>query len=212
MKKLTILTKLFLIVILFLGIFTPNEASASSEDVELELLDMEDIQSNPDPNYAWGDDPSVTVLDNGLVVAIREQNGVLSYQIGERDDYNYVNWTYPTDIGSGKKPTVTALDNGDVLLVYEHSERFSLTKLYYSLGRMEDGKVDWYTTGNEFVEDGSSVIGYDPSVTVLDNGDVLIGYLQMFNLDLEAVYLVGRHDEEKGEMTWIDQHRFDEVI
>ncbi|MEW9503338.1 hypothetical protein [Jeotgalibacillus marinus] len=124
-----------------------------------------DVNTNPtDPNYSTGDDPTITLMDHGLSLAIKSENDKIYYQIGEQKNGS-VYWTSPIDSGDiGHNPTITILDNKEILNVYEYKN-----ELYYSLARVENGEIiNWYSQGNKY-----HLGGNNPSVTVLDNGKIL---------------------------------------
>ncbi|MEW9503453.1 hypothetical protein, partial [Jeotgalibacillus marinus] len=116
-----------------------------------------------DENYANGESPAITVLDNDLVVSVNDKDGKLSYQLGEYDN-DKVYWTKPVEYGDGEKPTIATLENGDLLEVHEGENH----ELHYNLGRYEDGTIDWYSVDNYYGK------GDHPNVTLLTNGDIVL--------------------------------------
>ncbi|MEW9503418.1 hypothetical protein [Jeotgalibacillus marinus] len=103
---------------------------------------------SPDHGYASGNNPAITGLNNGLVVAIKDDGGHLSYQIGEyANDKMY--WTVPVNYDTGKKPSVTTLPNGEIV---EFHEDPTGKYLFYNLGRFDSisRSIDWYSVGNRY--------------------------------------------------------------
>ncbi|MEW9502893.1 hypothetical protein [Jeotgalibacillus marinus] len=191
MKTFSLLTKLVLTTLLFLSAFIPNQVSASTENVELDILNIEDIDVNPDRNYARGNNPSISVLDNGLVIAIKDYQGKLSYQLGEyKNEQLY--WTYPEEYDTGQNPSVTVLDNGHILEVHDTGSG----RLFYNLGRYEDGKIIWYRVGKQYDT------GRRPDLITLSNGVVMeVHEGQLFG---GGYYTFGRYDETYSTMNWFN--------
>ncbi|MEW9502567.1 phosphatidylinositol-specific phospholipase C domain-containing protein, partial [Jeotgalibacillus marinus] len=124
-----------------------------------------------------GKNNDVVQLNNGRLLNVHEDHDSdeIRYVLGIYDEEEKrVFWgepdrekpttTSPIQYDTGVDPSVTILDNGDVLEV--HKSEWSHT-LFYNLGRFKDGKMYWYSTGNEYDK------GRSPSVTTLANGDVL---------------------------------------
>ncbi|MEW9503393.1 hypothetical protein, partial [Jeotgalibacillus marinus] len=154
-------TKILIALLMIFTLNTPVGASASTENVTLEYLDIDELSSSD--NYANGENPSITVLDNGLVVSVNDKDGKTSYQLGEYED-DQIFWTHPVEYGGGEKPTIATLTNGNIIEVHEGGNH----ELHYNLGRYEDGKIDWYSVNNYYGK------GDHPNVTLLTNGDIVL--------------------------------------
>ncbi|MEW9503182.1 hypothetical protein [Jeotgalibacillus marinus] len=183
MKNVFLFSKLFLVTLLIVSIFTPKvifasnegENSKSIEEIELDILNMEDIQDEPDPignehEYARGKSPAITVLDNGLIVAIKELDGILSYQLGEFK-YEKIWWTSPINYDAGEEPSITTLPSGDDVMVVNQVFNNDTDEydIYYTTGQFENGDMNWSERSK--YTDGA---GSKPSITTVDDSVVMV--------------------------------------
>ncbi|MEW9502479.1 hypothetical protein [Jeotgalibacillus marinus] len=185
MKKITLFTKLVLILVLMASVMVPTDGFASTkEDLKLK--------------YSEGYNPSVVVLDNGFILALKEKDDKLYYQLGEYVRRGIdIEWSEPIEYDTGNAPNLTVLDNGHVMEVHNGATD---DHVYYSLGRYKDGEMDWYNVGNKY---NTSKEAKNPSVTTLENGQILA-----VNEDPEqnkggwVRYYLGNYDEEEKEIQW----------
>ncbi|MEW9502892.1 hypothetical protein [Jeotgalibacillus marinus] len=200
MKIFSLFTKLFLAILLFVSMLVPHEVSASEEKSafklgkEFGLEILSDVLVNPDPEYSRGNSPAITVLDNGLVVAIKEYDLKLYYQFGEYND-GKMYWSYPKEYDTGFSPTASTLPNGHIIDI--HLGHYWKQKLFYNLGRYDEktGEIDWYSVGNFYNEHAK-----DPSMTVLANGDVLEVHENGSDMSNNLYYNLGRYKD--GKIEW----------
>ncbi|MEW9503408.1 sialidase family protein, partial [Jeotgalibacillus marinus] len=195
--------KLFFSLLLMVSIFT--ETSYAKDEIE--------IQSNVADFYSYGKNPSITKLDNGLVISMVEgqTTDFLYYQLGE-EKKGRVEWSDDQiQYAIGKEPSVTILGNGDVLTTYELRRPGTIERidLYYSIGRYKDGKINWYSKDNLLIRDS-----WNASITTLSNGKVILSAQKALydRMDYGIGYQVGNFDEDKGEMTWSESHLFDNGV
>ncbi|MEW9503339.1 hypothetical protein [Jeotgalibacillus marinus] len=184
----TVSTFITSLLVLFY-LFNPIKSYASTDKVELDYLDINEV--DPKPYYSWGDNPTITVLDNGLVLSVSEYKGDLTYTLGEFYE-GEIYWTFPVGYDTGKNPSVTTMDNGDVIEIHMGP---IFTSLYYNLGRYEDGKINWYSIGNKYDS------GRDPNITVLSTGNIVS--LQRDSGSYNSSYVVGTYND--GSINWDDQ-------
>ncbi|MEW9503409.1 hypothetical protein [Jeotgalibacillus marinus] len=176
-------SKLIIYSIMMISIFIPIESYAATNKVELEYLDINEV--NPNPYYSWGDNPAVTVLDNGLILSVSDYKGDLTYTLGEY--YNgKVYWKFPEAYDTGKKPSITTLDNGDVMEV--HQGNGFMSGLFYNLGRYdENNNIDWYSVGNLL----NPLYGGESSIESVD-GTQVIAFQNPYN---EIEYIMGVYED-----------------
>ncbi|MEW9503427.1 hypothetical protein, partial [Jeotgalibacillus marinus] len=181
MKKII---KLFMASLLIFTLYTPTGSHASEASNEEGFA------------YTDGEDPSIAVLDDGLVVSVQLEENQLTYSLGEykgNTEYGYMHWNDSVpygDIYNDEKPSsisIATLPNGDVIQVYE-----LLDKIYYSLGRYEEGKINWYSSYKYFG------VGEHPSLTIMDNGHLI---LVNEGLNTDALWY-GYGTFENDEVTW----------
>ncbi|MEW9503430.1 hypothetical protein [Jeotgalibacillus marinus] len=150
---------------------------------------------NSDSNYGVGENPSITVLDNGLVLSTKDHKGDLLYQLGEYID-GEMYWTDPVKYDTGKKPSVLSLGDGYVVDVHEGGIGF----IYYNLGRYENGEINWYSVGNHYVTHGDS---YSPQIDILSNGTIVnVYHTSFFGVAYNLYYQHATF--ENGTLEWID--------
>ncbi|MEW9501135.1 hypothetical protein [Jeotgalibacillus marinus] len=99
---------------------------------ELKYLNIDEV--DPDNNYAWGEDSAITVLQNGLVLAVKDRLGDLGFQLGEYLD-GKMYWTRPVDFEKGHNPSLTTSWDGTVIVTY-HQTGFPQHRLYYQTVRV----------------------------------------------------------------------------
>ncbi|MEW9503394.1 hypothetical protein [Jeotgalibacillus marinus] len=184
MKKMI---KLFMALLLIFTLNTPVGAYASTEEEQLEHLDINELSSND--SYTMGENPSITVLDNGLVVSVNDRDGKLSYQLGEYEE-DKMHWTPSVEYGGGEKPTISTLDNGDIIEVHEGGNH----ELHYNLGRYEDGTINWYSVNNFYG------LGDHPNVEVLTTGDIVLVFEGQQVDNTGVYYEYGTFENDK--VTW----------
>ncbi|MEW9503396.1 hypothetical protein, partial [Jeotgalibacillus marinus] len=94
---------------------------------EVPLQILEENNGNITGASDWlttGENPSITVLNNGLVLMVNDNGGKLEYKLGEYYDFR-VYWTQAREYGGGND-------------------------LYYSLGRYTDKAIHWYSKDNYY--------------------------------------------------------------
>ncbi|MEW9503437.1 hypothetical protein, partial [Jeotgalibacillus marinus] len=160
--------KFFISLLLLFTLHTPVGLYASTEEEQIEHLDINEVLSND--SYTMGENPAITVLDNGLVVSVQADENHLTYSLGEyNEDSHSMYWTKSFQYGemiTGGNPSSISIDtlpNGDVIQVYEFVDI-----IFYSLGRYEEGKINWYSMNNYFG------MGEHPSLTVMENGHLVL--------------------------------------
>ncbi|MEW9503410.1 hypothetical protein [Jeotgalibacillus marinus] len=165
------ISKLIISLFMMISIFNPIESHAATNKIKLEYLDINEV--DPKPYYSWGDNPSVTVLDNGLVLSVSDYLGDLTYTLGEY--YNgEVYWTFPVAYDTGTDPSVITLDDGELLEI--HFDPRGVDNIYYNLGRYENGKINWYSIGNKIVD---TVQARDDNITVTQSDELGIELVRL---------------------------------
>ncbi|MEW9503405.1 hypothetical protein, partial [Jeotgalibacillus marinus] len=181
-----------------LGSYDEEENRVDWRDNPLEYLDINEVST--DINYHRGEryidvlSPSITVLDNGLVLAVSYTNHEVSgskdlwYQLGEYYDYQMY-WTDPVQYDTGHRPSVATLPNGEILEVHDNHGN-----LYFNRGKFENGEIDWFSIGNKY-DTGNSA-----DVEILDNGDIV--EVHQGGILNETVYYNYGHQTENGSIWW----------
>ncbi|MEW9503340.1 hypothetical protein [Jeotgalibacillus marinus] len=155
MKMKTISKMIFSMLVVFALFYPDSESHAATDKEGLQYLDINEV--DPKPYYSWGDNPTITVLDNGLVLSVSEYKGDLTYTLGEFYE-GEIYWTFPEAYDTGREPEILTLDDGELLEVHISHRSFDI---YYNLGRFneETNDIDWYSVGNFLV--GTAKVGFD---------------------------------------------------
>ncbi|MEW9502167.1 hypothetical protein [Jeotgalibacillus marinus] len=197
-KVLVVIATMFLLTI----ILSSENVSAWNGEIREELRYLNTVETDPDPIYSRGYNPAVTVLVNGLVVAIKDYQGKLSYQVGEEKD-GVMYWTYPEEYDTGKNASITTWQSYQVMEIHEGESVFD-SNVYYNLGRYTDnGSIDWYSVGNVYSTDA-----YHPTITALYGAQFVVSHQNLFNNLYNGVAFYD--SVETRDIKWVQQgNRYD---
>jgi hypothetical protein len=120
--------------------------------------------------YDNGEDPSVSITNDGLVVEVHKSGGhsTLWYRIGQVEG-NTITWrnnAKSVKYDDGVHPSVAITDGGQVVEVHRSEGHDTL---WYRLGQVEGNIITWRNDGKSIKYDK----GVQPSVAITDDGVVV---------------------------------------
>lgn len=161
----------FILVIIFTFSLssTPVYGVASNESVTYCEWNKGEMSGT---HYDSGDEPSVAITNEGIVVEFHENgSGKLYYKLGSLGEDDSIEWvnsggTYYDD---GYSPSIAVTDDGTVIEVH-HNYSWFKWKLFYKIGKLSgDGQsITWVTSGGTNYDTGKH-----PYIVVMDDGRIL---------------------------------------